>query len=596
MRLPVPVSPPAVPPVLHPVREVPAVLLAILAVLGLPAPAQPLAALRAVQPARPFAEERLLLDRRLETLRRILPDGPSPAADVLAVRDMAEAARLARVEAQARTPVESGSLGEVVLDVAAVGGYDEVFRFFERVALSPRLVDAESLALTATSEGVVQLAAVLRFPYWPARASLPAPPESPRGRPSGVPRPTLDAFLRDQALAFAKSETVASRRRARRSPRLFLSEIAAVARERPVVLGYASLGEEFTLRGLVVGEGPLRAFERRLERGFLRVTEFLQAKQGACHRFEARGRSPVAGPDVELPLPAEDPFEQDPAPCRADRDTGRSFAVRGRAPTAKDPGRGPLTLRLRDVDLADAFQILAAVGAGGYVVQEGVAGRVSVELTRATLDETLAAIRKATEAEVMGSGPVRVVSPGRAAGRGDAAGGAAAGGPPATFALKRADVRDVLAGMSEVDPSLAALGPAGFLGRVSVWTRDEPLLAVRAAVLEAAQLTERIDEDRRVVERRTGASDAPSPVARAGPEPRLVVRPEELTISEFQLAGVASGEGGGFVAFAYAPTGQLHPYRPGDRLADGVVRAVESTDVLLDTDEGLLRIPLAAME
>ena len=555
----------------------------------------PLAALLATQPSRPFQDERLLLDRRLETLRRILPDGASPSADVVAARDMAASARLARVEAQPRPPVESGNQGEVVLDLTAVGGYDEIFRFFERIALSHRLVDVESLSLTATSEDVTRLAAVLRFPYWPPRAPLPPPPESPRGRPAGVPRPTLDAFVRDQSLAFAKSDAIAARRRARRNPRLFLSEIAAVARERPVAVGYASLGEEFVLRGLVVGEGPLRAFEGRLERGFLRVTDFLQAKQGACHRFEARGRSPVAGPDVELPLPAEDPFEQDPAPCRVDRDTGRSFAVRGRAPTAKDPGRGPLTLRLRDVDFADVFQVLAAIGAGGFVVQEGVGGRVSVEVTRATLDETLAAIRKATEAEVAGAGPVRVVSPGRSAARGDAAGGGAAGGPPASFALKRADVRDVLAGMSEVDASLAALGPGGFLGRVSVWTRDQPLLAVRAAVLDAASLTERIEEDRRVVERRSGASDAPSPVARADPEPRLVLRPEELTVGEFQLAGVASG-GASFVAFAYAPTGQLHPYRPGDRLADGVVRAVESTDVLLETEEGPLRIPLPAME
>ena len=36
---------------------------------------------RLVAPAgRPFAEERLLLDRRLETLRRILPDGAATAA------------------------------------------------------------------------------------------------------------------------------------------------------------------------------------------------------------------------------------------------------------------------------------------------------------------------------------------------------------------------------------------------------------------------------------------------------------------------------------------------------------------------------------
>ena len=557
--------------------------------------AAPLPALLAVQPPRPFSEERLLLDRRLEALRRILPDGPNASADVMLMRDLAEAARLARVEVQPRPPVEAGSRGEIVLDLTAAGGYEEIFRFFERAAASPRLVDVESLALTATAEGAVQLAAVLRIPYWPTRAPLPPPPESPRGRPTGVPRPTADAFLRDQSLAFAKSDAVATRRRARRSPRLFLSEVAAAARERPVVLGYASLAEEFTLRGLTVGEGPLRAFESRLERGFLRVSEFLQAKQGSCYRFEARGRSPVAGPDAELPVPTEDPFEQDPTPCRVDRDGSRGLVVRGRAPTAKDPGRGPLTLRLRDVDFADVFQALAVLGAGGFVVQEGVSGRVSLEVTRATLDETLAAIRKASDVESAGTGPVRVVSSGRASGRGAATeAGAAAGGPPSSFALKRIDVRDLLAGMADVDSSLAALGPPGFLGRVSVWTKNAPLLAVRSAVLDAAGLTERIEEDRRVVERRSGPSDAPAPVARGGSEPRLVLRPEEATVGEFQLAGVASA-GDAFVAFAYAPTGQLNAYRAGDRLADGVVRAVESTDVLLDTEEGPLRIPVPAM-
>ena len=545
------------------------------------------AALLAAQAPRPFSEERVLLDRRLETLRRILPDGPTAAADVLLVRDLAEAARLARVEIQPRPPVESGTRGEVVHDLTALGGYEEIDRFFQKVAASPRLVDVESLTLTATSENVIQLAAVLRFPYWPARAPLPPPPESPRGRPSGVPRPTLDAYLRDQSLAFAKSDAIAARRRARRSPRLFLSEVAAVVRERPVVLGYASLGEDFTLRGLAVGDGPVRAFERRLERGFLRVSDFLMAKQGACYRFEAHGKSPVAGPDAELPVPVDDPFDQDPLPCRVDRDAARSFVIKGRTPTAKDPGRGPLTLRLRDVDFADVFQALSVLGGGGFVVQEGVVGRVSLEVTRATLDETLAAIRKASGAEISDPGPVRVVSTARLATRTRPP----AGGAPASFALKHVEVRDLLAGMADVDPGLAALGPPGFLGRVSVWTQDAPLFAIRAAVLDAAGLTERTEDDRRVVTRSTGASEAPVPVARASPEPRLALRREELTVLELQLAGVASA-GEAFVAFAYAPTGQLYAYRPGDRLGDGVVRAVESTDVLLETEEGPLRIPL----
>ena len=59
---------------------------------------------------------------------------------------------------------------------------------------------------------------------------------------------------------------------------------------------------------------------------------------------------------------------------------------------------------------------------------------------------------------------------------------------------------------------------------------------------------------------RTGTLEAPVPVARADPEPRLALRREELTVLEFQLAGVASA-GDAFVAFAYSPTGQLYAYR-----------------------------------
>jgi hypothetical protein len=544
------------------------------------------ALLAAAQPGRPFADERLLLDRRLETLRRILPDGPTAAADVLLLRDLAEAAHLARVEVEPRAPVESGTRGELVLEVKALGGYEEIDRFFQRLSASHRLADVVSLTLTATAEDQVQLATSVRFPFWPARAPLPPVPES-RARPSGVPRPAADAFLRDQSLAFAKSDAIAAWRRARRNPRLFLSELSAVVRERPVVLVFASLAEEFTIRGLALGEGPVRAFEGRLERGFLRVSEFLMAKQGACHRFEAHGRSPIAGPDAELPVPVEDPFEQDAQPCRVDRDAARGVTVRGRTPTVKDPGKGPLTLRLRDVDLADVFQVLAVLGAGSFVVDGDVVGRASVELTRATLDETLAATRKAAGVEIAASGSVRRVGAARPA----AARPAVETGPPASFALKRAEVRDVLAAMADVDPQLAALGPPGFLGRASVWTRDAPLGAVRAALLESAGLGEQIEEERRVLKGRSGTLEAPVPVARAEPEPRLSLRREELTVLEFQLAGVASA-GDAFVAFAYSPTGQLYAYRAGDRLVDAQVRAVESTDVLLETDEGPLRIPL----
>jgi hypothetical protein len=227
------------------------------------------------------------------------------------------------------------------------------------------------------------------------------------------------------------------------------------------------------------------------------------------------------------------------------------------------------------------------LGTASFVVDGDLAGRASVEVTRATLDETLAAIRKAAGVFIGETGRVRRVSLARAA----APKGVPESGPPASFALKRAEVRDVLAAMAEVDASLAALGPPGFLGRTSVFTKDAPLGAVRAVMLDAAGLSERIEEDRRVLQGRTGTLEAPVPVARSRPEPRLALRREELTVLEFQLAGVASA-GESFVAFAYSPTGQLYAYRAGDRLVDGLVRAVESTDVLLETDEGPLRVPL----
>jgi hypothetical protein len=539
---------------------------------------------------RPFAEERLLLDRRLETLRRMLPDGPVAAADIAHVRDLAAEAQLGGVEIKGGAPEETGTRGVIAYDLEALGGFEEIERFFSRLALSHRLVDVASLTLTTNPEHMIRVTATLRFPFWPAAAPLPPPPERSGGQPRGVPRPTLDAYRRDQARALAKSAAIASWRRARRNPRLFLSELAAVVRERPVVLAYAALDDgSFTTRGLAIGEGTIRNLEVRFERGFFRMSEFLVAKQGACHRFEAHGTSPVAGPDAELPVPLEDPFLQDDAPCRVDRDPPPRVVVRGRTPTAKNPGNGPLTLRLRGLDFADVFQALSLVSGAGFIVDADVVGQVDLDVTRQTLDEILELVRQETGIEVASSGRLRRVS--RSGPPSPAT--MPRGGEPASFALKRADVRELLAALTDIDASLAALGPPGFLGRLSVWASAVPLLELRGAVLDAAGLVERVEDERRILDRATGTGEAPVPVAGRGREPRLRLGPEELAVLEFELAGVASN-GDGWLAFAYSPTGQLHAYRPGDRLADAIIRSVQSTDAVLETSEGPLRVELQA--
>ena len=205
-----------------------------------------------------------------------------------------------------------------------------------------------------------------------------------------------------------------------------------------------------------------------------------------------------------------------------------------------------------------------------------------------TLDEVVQSLEK-SGLDIQDAGPVRRVSLTR---QGAPRSPAGAGGPAASFALKRADVREILAVMTEMDPSLAALGPEGFLGRASLWAHDVPLLDLRASLLEAAGLQERLEDGRRIVEKRPGSDDHLVPVAGSAPERRLILEPTDLAVLEFELAGVASA-GTTWIAFAYAPTGGLNAYRVGDRLADGIIKSIDSTDVVVETDEGPLRLSLA---
>jgi hypothetical protein len=167
------------------------------------------------------------------------------------------------------------------------------------------------------------------------------------------------------------------------------------------------------------------------------------------------------------------------------------------------------------------------------------------------------------------------------------------GSPAATFALKRADARELLASMTDMDPGLAALGPQGGLGKCSLWARDLPLPDLRAALLSAVGLNERFEEGRRVLFRKTASDEPVFPVA-GSPDDHLVLRPQDLAVLEFELSGVGTS-GNGYLAFAYSPTGMLSAYRPGDKLADGVVTSVESTDVVIDTDDGPLRLPVTPL-
>jgi hypothetical protein len=534
---------------------------------------------------RSFGEERELLDRRLAAVRRKLPDGAQPAGDIAHVNALADAALLRRASVNARPPAETRGLGELTIDVSAFGRFTSIETFFRQVMQSPRLIDVESLALASTPEDTIKLTAVLKLPYWPSNARLPPAPEGIGDRARGVSRGVADAFVRDHALLLAKTEATVTLRRTRRSPRLFLSEIADALQDRPIVLTELSWGDElFVARGYSMGEGPTRDLERRLESGYFRVAEFLMARFGGCRRFEVRGRSPMAGAAIEMPLAQDDPFRQDDAPCRVDRDPAGGDVIRAAGAKVKTTP-GPLTIHAHDIDRADLFLVLHDLTGQAFLVDESVRGRVSAELVGVTLDEAIAAFQKA--GLYVGPGPVRRVSmsPIPAA--------TPDNGPPlpqdvrVSLALKRTGVREVLSILAQAEPTLAASAPEGALGYVSIWARDVDLRTLRARLFDSAGLSESVAEDgTRTVFRGNGGSDtAASPILPTSSPRRLLMHASDLSPDDFDLSAVAGVEGA-WRAFAYSPAGTLHRYAAGDRLTDGTVRSVEPTAVVIDTDDG----------
>jgi hypothetical protein len=226
-----------------------------------------------------------------------------------------------------------------------------------------------------------------------------------------------------------------------------------------------------------------------------------------------------------------------------------------------------------------------------FIVDEDVVGRVSMDLVHVTRDEVLAALQKTGLNIAFGAGLLRVSRSAPAAAARPPLSVEAT--PPIRFAAKRADVRDVLVAMAETQPGLASEAGPGALGRLSVFARDVNVAALRAAVLEAAGLVERAVEGRRIVERPQAPAEATEPIAPL-PKRRLDLGPDDVSVSEFALAGVAAVNDD-WMAFGYSPLGALQAYRPAARLADGTVRTVQSTDVLLGTDEGDLRVVLPAI-
>ena len=75
----------------------------------------------------------------------------------------------------------------------------------------------------------------------------------------------------------------------------------------------------------------------------------------------------------------------------------------------------------------------------------------------------------------------------------------------------------------------------------------------------------------------------------------MVFRARDLTVEELALAGIGRA-GDEYVAFVYAPLGEIVPIRLGDNLADGVIAGLDAQGLLVDSAEGPVRISLATLK
>lgn len=547
-----------------------------------------LAALAQGVPGRPYAEERQLLDRHLALLARPLPDAATPDHDASVLRQLAVESGLRNVEVGPPTITETGSLGQSRRTFSANSTYPDADRFFRAVQGSARLIDVESLILRAADFGV-RLDARLRFYHRAARAAPGAglDPALMRDRTRGATREEAARFARDEQLVLDKTIVLDDLRRRQTSPRMFLAETGASFRDAAAALTFGSLDGDtgrFNLRGVVAGMGAAEALERRIQEGFFRLREFSQARKDGCYEFEVVGESFRAGPQAALPLPVDEPFRPTEPLCRQDRD-GVVAGLSALTLRASGSEPGGLFLRAVDTDLADVAAMMEALTRTPFVVAGSVAGRVNVDFAGASLVDAVKALpargdpvggiwllRSNADSPLQVREADEEPAPGRF-----------------SFGEKRARGEDVLAALAEAEPSYAALGPSG-LATLSVFARDAAASEVRRAVLAALRLEETEEENSRVLRFPELASDL-GPIT-AGTVGAVVFRAQDLTVDELLLAGVGRA-GEDLLAFVYSPLGDIVALRLGDALADGVVAALDSNGLLVDTSEGPVRISIS---
>lgn len=511
---------------------------------------------------------------KLEILARILPDGVEQESGLRDLERLVEragtASGLSLTGWSARPEPLQESASEASLPVSLVATFDpkgaapgpdddnpgfHVRTLVDALGRGSRLIVFDWLELSAPPEGELRLAGVARLHY--------TPPSLPQGTPEERLRAKVGLIVDLKARA--------------PWPLRRLQRLADAGR----ALVFTSLRLEtarIAARGLV--PWPSEAASFRVEG--LDPTRFEWQRRGSCQAFDleagisADAAAVVEGQPVEEP-PADDGRLRFGWPGEAY--CAGPIAVERRLPPVRLAGKGPLTLRARDVDLAQVVWLLHHEAGQAVVVDGTVHGALDVDFSAVTLDEAMAALKRygvfASRADrirlvtaklfagLVAARPPRVVS-------------------PVSFSLTEvpfASVLHILEDLSGDRVVLTAPEPPP----ATIYAQDLPWDEVYDALFAANGLAEEQEGGLISVRPRSGSAVPAASPRDVGLPHRI--RNQDVIARQFELAAISSSKGAS-TAWMRTPRGTLLDYRAGDRCFDCTVKSVEAEQVTLGVEIG----------
>jgi Tfp pilus assembly protein PilO len=496
------------------------------------------------------------------------------------------------------------------LEVSGEDGYFSVGYFLERLGRLPLIVELETLSLEAAPKRSMRFAARLAFPcmtgrWETARPPLPmAPPPVETLRPPSSERAVYEralaaerAFYRRiedamrEPIRWTRDEILAldDLRNAHRPARVYaaLARFEAGMQDGRAVFNRARFGPQTVIEGAVAGEAARAALRAAFEGAGLVIEKLDVAAAGGCSTFALSARlKPEEVPEggvFDIEVGEKNRFRTVACQSTAQPSLGTV--------TARGTG-GPLTASLRDIDVADVFRLLSALGQGSYVVDADVKGRVNVELERATLDEALAAAGSA--GVTVGPGPLRRVS--RAGTRpAEPLRRTKSWETPINLAFRDGVLLDVVRLFEDISGRKAWTAPVTD-GLVTVFAVELPWDTALEGIAASAGLTVVFEDERLFVGPaslakapwKSGAVEVAKSRTSSDDEPldwNRVVEFRKLTAEELTPVGIARGEEG-MKALAYGPGRMLWIFQAGDALSDASVDRVDATGVTFAGRDG----------